>query len=402
MSTSRNLIINYLPYSVNEAKLRSLFGDSLLEEVKVVRDRHTKVSLGYGFIKFFEEKNAINAVKEKNGLEIDGKSLKVSYARPASPKTMKCKLYVTNLPKSYGQKEVLELFGQFGDIIECRVLKDSQNHDKYKGVAFVLFAHREQSDAALSLDNTLIEGAERSVRVKYSDDNHRGQHRTRDSHCDKDVAVTSYEPERLGEVKALKATSMPLPVSLDSAGSTISTAASLEECATAQSPGGRNEYTAVMQRTMALHNQQLQQLQELQREDIDHINRKEHIRAFFEGEPGQKIRGYTIYPSGQYYVAPLPKASDGYVHPTEQQSEGPPAEVQNPYPHVAVLGTGPMLVPAPYAHVQQQMAQQQYYTQMHQHLQYTQAQHPQQVLLTREVEPPEEQRDAESRGPGAV
>lgn len=112
---------------------------------KVVRDKNTKKSMGYGFVKFVEESDAMNAIEKMNGYAIGHKNLKVSVARPPSLEIRNCKLYVTNLPKDYSEREVIALFKEFGEIIECRVLKD-RNSKVNKGVAFVQFNVKAQAN----------------------------------------------------------------------------------------------------------------------------------------------------------------------------------------------------------------------------------------------------------------
>lgn len=140
---------------------------------KVVRDKNTKKSLGYGFVKFLKEDDAVFAIDKMNGYSLGHKNLKVSIARPPSLEIRNCKLYVTNLPKEYTEREVVALFkevgvtwrvhslhymilsgvlcaAQFGDIIECRVLKD-RNSRSNKGVAFVQFNLKSQANNGRSL-----------------------------------------------------------------------------------------------------------------------------------------------------------------------------------------------------------------------------------------------------------
>lgn len=77
---------------------------------KVVRDKNTKKSLGYGFVKFAKDDDAGLAIEKMNGSTIGHKVLKVSVARPPSLEIRNCKLYVTNLPKEFGEREVISLF----------------------------------------------------------------------------------------------------------------------------------------------------------------------------------------------------------------------------------------------------------------------------------------------------
>lgn len=77
---------------------------------KVVRDKNTKKSLGYGFVKFLREEDSMFAIDKMNGLTLGNKQLKVSIARPPSLEIRNCKLYVTNLPKEYNERDVVQLF----------------------------------------------------------------------------------------------------------------------------------------------------------------------------------------------------------------------------------------------------------------------------------------------------
>ena len=79
---------------------------------KVVKDKSTKKSLGYGFIKFLNSEEAADAISKKNGFSIGRKNIKVSIARLPSDDIRNCKLYITNLPKFYTEAEVTELFCQ--------------------------------------------------------------------------------------------------------------------------------------------------------------------------------------------------------------------------------------------------------------------------------------------------
>jgi len=110
-SSNTNLLINYLPQDIDDSALASLFAvDGEIISAKVVRDKSTKKSLGYGFVKFSDENDALNCIKNKNGFIIGQKRLKVSFARPASEDIKNCKIYVTNLPKSFSEENVKDLF----------------------------------------------------------------------------------------------------------------------------------------------------------------------------------------------------------------------------------------------------------------------------------------------------
>ena len=53
-----------------------------LEEVKLIIDRMTGRSKGFGFVKFVNEDDAARALEELNEKEVDGRNIKVTVARP--------------------------------------------------------------------------------------------------------------------------------------------------------------------------------------------------------------------------------------------------------------------------------------------------------------------------------
>ena len=71
-SDSRNnLIVNYLPSTMTEAQLKEIFQDyGELESVKLMTDKMTKVSLGYGFVKYYKDEDAQKAIENLNGKKI--------------------------------------------------------------------------------------------------------------------------------------------------------------------------------------------------------------------------------------------------------------------------------------------------------------------------------------------
>ena len=76
------VFVGSLSWNVNEQELGDFFaqiGD--IEEVKIITDRETGRSKGFGFITFVDEDSAQKSVEELDGKELDGRSIKVSIAR---------------------------------------------------------------------------------------------------------------------------------------------------------------------------------------------------------------------------------------------------------------------------------------------------------------------------------
>lgn len=80
----RNLMINYIPTTIDEMQLRQLFEMyGPIESIKIVCDRETRQSRGYGFVKYRFGFSALHAIQYLNGYPIMNKRLKVAYANAA-------------------------------------------------------------------------------------------------------------------------------------------------------------------------------------------------------------------------------------------------------------------------------------------------------------------------------
>jgi RNA recognition motif-containing protein len=77
----RNLMINYIPTQIDEIQLRQLFEMyGPIESIKIVCDRETKHSKGYGFVKYRFAFSAMHAIQYLNGYPLMNKRLKVGFA----------------------------------------------------------------------------------------------------------------------------------------------------------------------------------------------------------------------------------------------------------------------------------------------------------------------------------
>ncbi len=78
----QKIYVGNLSYGTSESVLREFFSDcGEIVEVKLITDRHTGKSKGFGFITFTLQEAVEKAVDEKNGVELDGRTLKVNVAQ---------------------------------------------------------------------------------------------------------------------------------------------------------------------------------------------------------------------------------------------------------------------------------------------------------------------------------
>lgn len=77
---SDRLFVGNLNYEVTERDLRVFFGDEVVTDVVVIRDRETGRSRGFGFVSFRSHEDAINAVAKFDGMDLRGRSVRINEA----------------------------------------------------------------------------------------------------------------------------------------------------------------------------------------------------------------------------------------------------------------------------------------------------------------------------------
>lgn len=84
----KKLYIGNLPFSATEQDLASSFAEcGTVESVKIVTDRDTGRSKGFAFVEMSSDQEAAEVIENFNGAEFDGRTLRISEARPQEPRT---------------------------------------------------------------------------------------------------------------------------------------------------------------------------------------------------------------------------------------------------------------------------------------------------------------------------
>ena len=79
----QNLFIGSLAYATNDDGLKAHFEQiGEVASARVITDRDSGRSKGFGFVEFTDEANNQKAVDELDGKELDGRAINVSLARP--------------------------------------------------------------------------------------------------------------------------------------------------------------------------------------------------------------------------------------------------------------------------------------------------------------------------------
>lgn len=169
--TSSNLIVNYLPQFLTDCEFKNMFLTiGPLQSHKIVRDKATGISYGFGFIEFKSERDAARAVKVYDYLPMYGKRIRVQHANKGDDLSKGHNIYVKNIPSNYTETELDKLFEPYGKIVTSKVLVDLQTMQS-KNVGFVLYETKEEADKAISkLNGTTCPGTSNVLYLKYADD----------------------------------------------------------------------------------------------------------------------------------------------------------------------------------------------------------------------------------------
>jgi RNA recognition motif-containing protein len=80
-----NIYVGNLPYNVVEEDLREIFEEyGEVASVKIISDKLTGRSKGFGFVEMDNDQEAGKAIEELNNAELSGRNIRVNESRPRS------------------------------------------------------------------------------------------------------------------------------------------------------------------------------------------------------------------------------------------------------------------------------------------------------------------------------
>ncbi len=78
-----NIYVGNLSYNVRENDLQGVMEEyGAVDSCKIIKDRETGRSKGFGFVEMADDSAANKAIEELNGAEFDGRTMVVKEARP--------------------------------------------------------------------------------------------------------------------------------------------------------------------------------------------------------------------------------------------------------------------------------------------------------------------------------
>ena len=78
-----NIYVSNLSFNVTDEDLQSYFSDyGAVTSAKVITDKETNRSRGFGFVEMSDDAAAQKAIAELDGATVDGRAIKVTVAKP--------------------------------------------------------------------------------------------------------------------------------------------------------------------------------------------------------------------------------------------------------------------------------------------------------------------------------
>lgn len=78
-----NIFVGSLPFSIDDADLRESFGVyGTVNSVKIITDKFTGRSKGFGFVEMENDEEAEKAIQELNGATVEGRTIVVNKSEP--------------------------------------------------------------------------------------------------------------------------------------------------------------------------------------------------------------------------------------------------------------------------------------------------------------------------------
>ncbi|XP_072111363.1 nucleolin isoform X2 [Mobula birostris] len=164
---NRTLFVKNLPFKITQDDLKEIFEDAI--DIRIPTSRDGSGTRGIAYIEFETEATAEMLLKQKQGIDVEGRSIIIDYAGAKSTFNAKSgqaqqgsdTLTINNLAYSATETTLQNIFEKASSI------KIPEKNGKPRGFAIVKFESIEDAKEALeSHNNTEIEG--RNVRIEYN------------------------------------------------------------------------------------------------------------------------------------------------------------------------------------------------------------------------------------------
>lgn len=158
-----NIFVKNLDPKIDSKDLNDLFSPyGNIVSCKVVTERESGKSRGYGFVHFEKEEEALAAIAKINGTVVADRTIFVGKFEPAERRHKKqqwTNLFVKNIPDTWDEAKLSSVFSEYGEIASITIVKAPEpkknadgevvaDEETHKGYGFVDYKEHESAVAA--------------------------------------------------------------------------------------------------------------------------------------------------------------------------------------------------------------------------------------------------------------
>lgn len=165
---TKKIYVGNIPFSATKDELNDLFTEyGEVVDVYIPPNPETGEGRGFAFVTMKEE-NVVKAIEGTNGVEFGGRTLVVNEPLPPGKKapvrgkSNGTKLYVGNLSFYTVVQTLYDIFGEFGEVLDCYLPEDTETGGS-RGFGFVTMAPDDAARAIKEIDGCEVDG--RVIRV---------------------------------------------------------------------------------------------------------------------------------------------------------------------------------------------------------------------------------------------
>jgi RNA recognition motif-containing protein len=164
---TKKIYMGNIPFSVTKEEIKDFYtqyGEVL--DVYIPSNSETGEGRGFAFVTMKEE-DYMNAIEKTNGADFGGRTLVVNEPLPPGKKapsriSNRTKLYVGNLSFYTVVQTLYDIFGEFGEVLDCYLPEDTATGGS-RGFGFVTMAPEDAARAIKEIDGCEVDG--RVIRV---------------------------------------------------------------------------------------------------------------------------------------------------------------------------------------------------------------------------------------------
>ncbi len=133
---SSTIVIRNLSKNTNNEGLNNNFSEfGKILGIRIVHDPVTNISRGFGFIDFSDIESAKKSIQKRDGFELDGQTISVSYATPKPNNNLEqnppnYSIMIRGLSPETTTEGLKNKFLECGEILNCKIMKR-------RGIGFV-------------------------------------------------------------------------------------------------------------------------------------------------------------------------------------------------------------------------------------------------------------------------